>query len=144
MPNDGEIKVFCDWFGVPFEKGKLEFKNGYTVFHGDHGTISKEPRKATQYTLDDVKEYTMKEKTEPDEDKYTALEEEARKLYFEDIKDSNKEAIISILFYELNYEEWRRLDNEYDATDPMTILRRLYQNASFETFVRVAQLLHTF
>ena len=144
MPNDSEIKVFCDWFGVPFEKGKLEFQNGYTIYHGGHGTITKEPRKATQGTLEDVSEYAENKEIESVEERHKALEEEARKLYFDDVKDTNKEAIISTLFYELSYEEWRRLDNEYDSTDPMAILRGLYQKASFETFMRVAQLLHAF
>ena len=144
MPNDGEIKVFCDWFGVPFEKGKLEFQNGYTIYHGGHGTITKEPRKATQGTLEDVSEYAENKEIESVEERHKALEEEARKLYFDDVKDANKEAVVSMLFYELSYEEWRRLDNEYDSTDPMAILRGLYQKASFETFMHVAQLLHAF
>lgn len=138
MPNDGEIRVFCDWFGVPFEKGKLEFQNGYTIYHGGHGTITKEPRKATQSTLEDVSEYTVNKEIESVEEiQHNAFEHN-------NTKDTNKETIVSLLFYELSYEEWRKLDNEYDSADPMAILRGLYKNVSFETFLRVAQLLHAF
>lgn len=144
MPNDYEIKVFCDWFGVPFEKGKIEFQNGYTVYHGGHGTITKEPRKATQSTLENVRKYTKVDNGVSDEERLEALEKEARELYLTNVKDLNKDTIMGILFYELSYEDFRRLDSEYDTADPEAILRGLYQNASFDTFMRVAQALHAF
>lgn len=144
MPNDTEIKVFCDWFGVPFEKGKLEFKNGYTVYHGGHGTINKEPRKATQSTIEDVQEYTKKETSVSNENKYEDLEKEARNIYYQDVKDLNKDAVMAILFYELSYEEYKRIETEYETTDPEMILRGLYKNASFETFMRIARIFKAF
>ena len=137
MPDDYAIRIVCDWFGIPFEKGKLEFKNGYTVYHGTHGTIDKEPRKATRMTLKELEEYC----------KNTETVEEETKPILEEIKTdkytkAERNIVLAQLFDVMSFEEYMDIVDNYDSIDAGKILDRLYGMVSRETYTEVQRALH--
>lgn len=137
MPDNYTIRVICDWFGIPFEKGELEFKNGYTVFHGTHGTIDKEPRKATKMTLKDLEEYCSN--TVPVEEEIKPISEEV-KIDAHDKADRN--IVLAQLFDVMSFEEYMEIVDNYDSIDSTKILDRLYGMVSRKTYEEVQRALH--
>lgn len=56
MPTDYDIKRYCELFSVPFDKGKLEFENGYSAQHNHNSSVKRE---LTEKQKEDSKNYTV-------------------------------------------------------------------------------------
>ena len=129
MPEDWQIKVLCDMFNnLSFEKGKLEMENAYTIFHGTHGTIDKEPRKAPEHVVEDVRRLSIKTEPEVKEDNYV-----------------NFDGVMRVLFSELTYDEYTEVQKLYPYSDVFSskdkILKKLFDMLSWESYEKVRELL---
>lgn len=126
MPADWQIKALCEMFNdLSFERGKLEMENAYTIFHGTHGTIDKEPRKAPEYVVEDIKRLSIKTEPEVKDDNYVDFD-----------------GVMRVLFYELSYDEYTSIERNGDVfSSKDEILKKLFDMLSWESYEKVRGLL---
>lgn len=130
MPQDWQIKILCDMFDIPFERGKLEMENAYTTYHGAHGTIEKEPRKAPKSVVEDVKKFTIKKEPE------VTVYEDNNNDYVD------VDGIMRILFDELTYDEYESIKLNGDVFKTKDeVLKKLFDLVSWEAYEKIRAIL---
>ena len=139
--TDTENRMFCELFGVDLKKGRLEFDNGFTIYHNTQfeKTVENEPRKLTESTKEEIQKMTEK----VDKPEFLIISQKAERPETSDIQfNLNIDDLLRIIYDsgDLSFDEYITLASYIKTVDGdvRLIMKWIYRKVQYDTYGKIA------